>query len=352
MCSPNVLAYLADVYGSHRPNPVGLRHDTIFVHSDLGTLHNVSRTAPFHHNLGLSPIDRSGWLLRDRCLAVEATTMRHNRAFVEVLRIGTADYVRGRGVAVHEGGAYGCWFLHQPGSGAFLDVRGLLGAAREDLPTNVSTRAARRDQLDWCDVAARMRVRGFRFGREMVVCGGGCPAHRFNGSCVRGLRAGWHAERECDCSKSSVVLRCQNARAQPGVVFKKKNAHSPTADDAQARTLASVARPRARRALSLSLSLSPPPPLHRPSTAPPPLPKPSPTASVFPPLLTAAALGRGGVFFFAASRGQSPPPPPPPRRGRSKVRGPAGARLVSLPLACELGDPGRALVPAAPRVRA
>ena len=212
MCSPNVLSYLADVYGSHRPNPLGLRHDTIFVHADLGRRHNVSQTAPFYYNYGLSTVKRYGWMLHDACLvAATASAASAASAFVEVLRIGTASYLRGGGVAVHEGGAYGCWFLQQPGTGAFLDTRGLLSAVRETLPTNVTPRAARLDQLDWCAVAARMSVRGFRFGRELVVCGGGCPAHRFNGSCVRGLRTGWRAERECDCSGSSVVLRCQFA---------------------------------------------------------------------------------------------------------------------------------------------
>lgn len=209
MCSHDLLRYLATVYGSYRPNPLALTHDTVFVHADLGAHYHIPKTAPFHYNLGLSPVVSRGWLLRNACLTAGAPDPDRDSAMAEVLRIGTAHYVRGRGIPTHEGGAYGCWFLLQPGTGVFANVSNVLNTSRDHLPTTAKAADVRQDRIEWCHMARRLGVRGFQFGRELVLCGGGCPSERFKESCVRGLRAGWHADRACDCSASSVVLRCQ-----------------------------------------------------------------------------------------------------------------------------------------------
>ena len=169
-------------------------------------------------------------------------------AFVEVIRIDYAAYVRGmdffatraprggRGESVtamdKEGGPNGCWFLTQRGSGVFVRAGRVLRVAdRSELVErlNISLvhrgKRHRRDDLNFINrledsmpLCPHVRSHGFdtlifdnREGlgvHELVSCQRTCIEHKLNGSCVPELRTGWGASLPCSCNGSLPVVNC------------------------------------------------------------------------------------------------------------------------------------------------
>ena len=169
-------------------------------------------------------------------------------AFVEVIRIDYAAYVRGkdfyatraqregRGESVtamdKEGGPNGCWFLTQRGSGVFVRAGRVLRVAdRSELVErlNISLvhrgKRHRRDDLNFINrledsmpLCPHVRSHGFDtlifenregFGvHELVSCQRTCIEHKLNGSCVPELRTGWGASLPCSCNGSLPVVNC------------------------------------------------------------------------------------------------------------------------------------------------
>ena len=172
-------------------------------------------------------------------------------AFVEVIRIDYAAYVRGndffatraqrggRGESVtamdKEGGPNGCWFLTQRGSGVFVRAGRVLRVAdRSELVErlNISLvhrgKRHRRDDLkfinrleDFMPLCPHVRSHGFDtlifdnhggFGAngalELVSCQRTCIDHKLNSSCVPELRTGWGASLPCSCNGSLPVVNC------------------------------------------------------------------------------------------------------------------------------------------------
>ena len=161
-------------------------------------------------------------------------------AFVEVIRINYAVYVRGLDMyrteaqreAQQEGGPNGCWFLTQRGSGVFVRAGRVLRVAdRSELVErlNISLehrgKHHRRDDLNFINrledsmpLCPHVRSHGFDtlifenregFGvHELVSCQRTCIEHKLNGSCVPELRTGWGASLPCSCNGSLPVVNC------------------------------------------------------------------------------------------------------------------------------------------------
>ena len=165
-------------------------------------------------------------------------------AFVEVIRINYAVYVRGLDMyrteaqreAQQEGGPNGCWFLTQRGSGVFVRAgRVLRVASRSELVErlNISLvhrgKRHRRDDLNFINklensvpLCPHVRSHGFDtlifdnhdggFGangaHELVSCQTTCIEHKLNDSCVPELRTGWGASLPCACNGSLPVVNC------------------------------------------------------------------------------------------------------------------------------------------------
>ena len=165
-------------------------------------------------------------------------------AFVEVIRIDYAAYVRGRDIYTgidgrasvtamdKEGGPNGCWFLTQRGSGVFVRAGRVLRVAdRSELVErlNISLehrgKHHRRDDLNFINrledsmpLCPHVRSHGFDtlifenregFGvHELVSCQRTCIEHKLNGSCVPELRTGWGASLPCSCNGSLPVVNC------------------------------------------------------------------------------------------------------------------------------------------------
>ena len=169
-------------------------------------------------------------------------------AFVEVIRIDYAAYVRGRDIYTgiggrasvtamdKEGGPNGCWFLTQRGSGVFVRAGRVLRVAdRSELVErlNISLvhrgKRHRRDDLNFINklensvpLCPHVRSHGFDtlifdnhdggFGangaHELVSCQTTCIEHKLNDSCVPELRTGWGASLPCACNGSLPVVNC------------------------------------------------------------------------------------------------------------------------------------------------
>ena len=209
ICPKNLVLYLATIYGSTRQD-ILVQEGSLFIFRKQAALFNISGT-PFHYNLGLKVLDNVGALYTHPCFQ-----LRPSSPMREVLRVGSRYYVRGSHMEVREGGLFGCWFLEQGGSGAFVDTSDLLHGDRMEVwarwrslfsNPNLTSHQVKRDKLSWCVVANKINVSGFVFGREIVRC----DCAMTSSSCVPGLKYGWDADKTCDCSASTQYLRCASS---------------------------------------------------------------------------------------------------------------------------------------------
>ena len=204
-CPQNLILYMATVYGDVR-HEVFVEQIPVFIFRKQAALFNISGT-PFHYNMGLRLLDKLGALYTHPCLQ-----LRPRSTMQEVLRVGTRYYVRGSHREVQEGGSFGCWFLAQSGSGAFVNTSNLLRTTRNTVFANnrslfpgLTLQHVQRDALSWCNIAKKLSVSGFIFGREIVLCDCGPKTSL---SCISGLKYGWDADADCNCIASNQYLQC------------------------------------------------------------------------------------------------------------------------------------------------
>jgi len=204
-CPLGLLLYLASVYKSYRSN-VYFEQLPIYIYRKVAARYNISGSR-FHYNLGLRHFDKIGALYNHSCLL-----RRKSSAMTEVLRLGSRYYKRGTRVEIQEGGAFGCWFLVQPGSGLFVNTTDMLRTDRLSLFhdhghlfAGLTKSLVMSDKVLWCDIARYINVTGFIFDKEIVQCS--CK-EKTSLSCVPGVRYGWDAAYECNCSRSKAHLEC------------------------------------------------------------------------------------------------------------------------------------------------